>query len=124
VDIVAGGYEDWVRKRYEARRTPAKAGAQTRAAPKEDRTGPLPSQGSRKLSYKDQRDLDRLPGEIDRLQAEVAAAEEALSDADLYARDPNRFANLTEQVARKRAEIEAAELRWLEVAEMAEALSA
>ena len=27
VDIVAGGYEDWVRQRYEAHRAPAKAGA-------------------------------------------------------------------------------------------------
>ncbi len=39
--------------------------------------------------------------------------------ADLYARDPQRFAELTERIARNRAEIEAAELRWLEVAELA-----
>src|SRR4051794_36082628 len=123
VDIVAGGYEDWVRRRYEAHRTPAKAGAQTRAAAKEERTGPLPSPGNRKLSYKDQRDYDRLPIEIERLEAEVAADEAALHDPDLYTRDPNRFAELTERIARNRAEIEAAELRWLEVAEMAEALA-
>ena len=122
VDVVAGGYEDWVRKRYQAVRSPAKAGAQTRAALKEERTGPLPPQGNRKLTYKDQRDYDRLPGEIERLEAEVAADEAALHDPDLYARDPQRFAELTERIARNRAEIEAAELRWLEVAEMAEAL--
>src|SRR6185312_5611113 len=122
VDIVAGGYEDWVRKRYEAHRTPAKAGAQTREAPQERKTGPRPSPGN-KLSYKDQRDYDRLPGEIDRLVAEVAADETALSDPDLYARDPGRFAELTERIARNRADIEAAEYRWLEVAEMAEALA-
>ena len=86
-------------------------------------SGPLPSQGNRKLSYKDQRDYDRLPGEIERLEAEVAADEAALHDPDLYARDPARFAALTERIARNRAEIEAAELRWLEVAEMAEALA-
>ncbi len=124
VDIVAGGYEDWIRKRYEVARTPARAGAQTRLAPKEDKTGPMPSQGSKKLSYKDQRDYDRLPAEIERLEADVAADEGALSDPDLYACDPDRFAKLTERIARNRAEIEAAELRWLEVAEMAEALGA
>src|SRR5688572_13107105 len=32
VDIVAGGYEDWVRKRYQEHRSPAKTGAQTGAA--------------------------------------------------------------------------------------------
>ena len=76
------------------------------------------------MSYKDQRDYDRLPAEIERLQASVAADEQALSDPDLYTREPQRFAELTERIARNRAEIEAAELRWLEVAEMTETLSA
>ena len=76
------------------------------------------------MSYKDQRDYDRLPIEIERLGAEVVADEAALHDPDLYTRDPNRFAELTERIARNRAEIEAAELRWLEVAEMAEQLVA
>jgi ATP-binding cassette subfamily F protein uup len=123
IDVVAGGYEDWVRKRYQAVRSPAKAGAQTRAAPKEEGAGPLPPQGNRKLTYRDQRDYDRLPAEIERLEAEVAADEAALSDPDLYLGDPDRFATLTERIARHRADIEAAELRWLEVAEMAEALA-
>ena len=126
VDVVAGGYEDWVRKRYEAHRTPAKAGAQAARGAESSKQpsapGPRASTGH-KLSYKDQRDYDRLPGEIERLEAEVAADEAALHDADLYARDPDRFAALTERIARNRAEIEAAELRWLEVAEKAERLA-
>jgi ATP-binding cassette subfamily F protein uup len=123
VDIVAGGYDDWVRKRYEAVRSPAKAGAQGAAKTARDRTpAPRPSPGN-KLSYKDQRDYDRLPNEIERLQGVVAADEAALSDPDLYNRDPKRFAELTERIARHRADIEAAELRWLEVAEMAEQLA-
>ena len=122
VDIVAGGYEDWIRKRYEAVRAPAKAGVQggARAAPS-GTPGPRPSPGN-KLTYKDQRDYDRLPGEIERLEAAVAADEEAMSDPDLYTRAPQRFAELTERIARHRADIEAAEVRWLEVAEMAEQL--
>jgi len=123
VDVVAGGYEDWVRKRYEALRSPAKAGAQARVLPKDDKVGASPSQASKKLTYKDQRDLDRLPQEIDRLTAEVATDEAALADPDLYNCDPDRFARLTERIARNRAEIEAAEVRWLEVAELAEALA-
>jgi ATP-binding cassette subfamily F protein uup len=136
VDVVAGGYEDWVRKRYEAHRSPAKAGAEAAAKAARDRApGPRPSgslQSStlrgapspgNKLSYKDQRDYDRLPGEVERLQALVADDEQALSDPDLYTRDPKRFAELTARIARHRADIEAAEVRWLEVAEMAEILS-
>ena len=131
VDIVAGGYEDWVRQRYEAaRKSPLPRaggdGGGSSSARKEEGPSPQPSpaggRGGKKLTYKDQRDLDRLPGEIERLQAAVAADEATLTDPDLYARDPGRFAQLTEQIARNRAEIEAAELRWLEVAEMAEQL--
>jgi ATP-binding cassette subfamily F protein uup len=126
VDVVAGGYEDWVRKRYQEHRprSPAKAGAQGAAtAALSGVPGPRPAPGNRKLSYKDQRDLDRLPQEIERLEAEVAADEAAMTDRDLYNREPMRFAELTERIARNRAEIEALELRWLEVAEMAEALA-
>jgi ATP-binding cassette subfamily F protein uup len=133
VDVVAGGYEDWVRMRYEARlpssrrREGAGGGSSSPATSQGDKPSPQPSpangRGGKKLSYKDQRDYDRLPGEIERLEAVVVADETALSDPDLFARDPDRFAELTERIARNRAEIEAAELRWLEVAEMAEALA-
>ena len=86
------------------------------------RPGPRPSPGN-KLSYNDQRDLDRLPAEIERLEAEMAATENALNDAELYTRDPRKFAELTDRAARLRGEKDAAEERWLEVAEMAEALA-
>jgi ATP-binding cassette subfamily F protein uup len=117
VDVVAGGYEDWVRQRYREHRPASPTKSKSASAP-----GPRTASGN-KLRYKDQRDYDRLPGEIERLEAEVAADEAALHDADLYARDPAKFATLTERIARNRTEIEAAELRWLEVAEMAEALA-
>jgi ATP-binding cassette subfamily F protein uup len=76
-----------------------------------------------KLSYKDQRDLDRLPAEIERIERDIAAAEEALHDPDLYSRDPTRFAELSQRAEQLRADKDAAELRWLEVAEMADALA-
>ncbi len=122
VDIVAGGYEDWVRKRFQDHqpiRGAAKAGAQAKSATAPQ---PRPAPGN-KLSYKDQRDLDRLPGEIEELEASIAADEAALDDPDLFTRDPRRFTELTERIARHRADVEAAELRWLEVAELAESLA-
>jgi ABC transport system ATP-binding/permease protein len=116
VDIVAGGYEDWARRR----RVQAPAQAKPKAtAPTEERR---PAPGA-KLSYKDQRDLDRLPAEIERLEAEIAVVEDVLHDPDLYTRDPARFAQLTDRSAKLRGEKNAAEERWLEVAEMAEAMA-
>jgi ATP-binding cassette subfamily F protein uup len=117
VDIVAGGYEDWVKQRRQpnapaAKAKPSSAVEIRRAAP------------SAKLSYKDQRDLNRLPGEIERIEGEIARIDAALADPDLYARDPGRFGELTAKAAKLRAEKDAAEERWLEVAEMAESLGA
>ncbi len=121
VDIVAGGYEDWAKRR---RATGAPRRQKRKAAPGEGQSAePVPRRGA-KLTYKDQRDLDRLPGEIERLEAEIAAVEDVLHDPDLYTRDPKRFAELTDAIRQAlRAEKNAAEERWLEVAEMAEALS-
>jgi ATP-binding cassette subfamily F protein uup len=116
VDVVAGGYEDWAKRRAvgSAKRSSGKAAAN--GSP-----GLRPSPGN-KLTYNDQRDLDRLPAEIERLEASIAADEEALHDPDLFNRNPARFAELTKALEDNRAKKDAAEQRWLEVAELAEAL--
>ncbi len=116
VDVIVGGYADWIAKR------------QPRAAVKSDRKAPAaapppPKPASVKLSYKDQRDLDLLPRRIEELERAIARDEEALADPNLYARDPNRFAALTRSIEQARAEKDAAEERWLELAEKAEGLS-
>ena len=105
------------------RSAPAKTGGQPAAKAPVGGPEPRPSPGNKKLSFKDQRDLDRLPGEIEKIEAAIAADEQALADPDLYARDPARFAKLMEHIARLRADKDAAELRWLEVAELAEQLA-
>ena len=116
VDIVAGGYEDWAKRR----RVQVPAQARPKAAAVAEERKPV---SAVKLSYKDQRDLDRLPAEIERLEAEIAAVEDVVHDPDLFTRDPARFAELTERSARLRGEKNAAEERWLEVAELAEAMA-
>ena len=129
VDIVAGGYDDWEKRRS----SPARGGTARKAGggggvvtgskpPPPPSAVPLPVPGRIKLSYNDQRDLERLPAEIDRLQSEIDRTEHELHDSGLYGRDPRRFIELTERAAKLRAEKEAAELRWLEVAELAEQL--
>jgi len=128
VDVVAGGYADWEKRRtalsFRGRptRMSERGGAAAKVATTECPTPAPPLKGRGKLSYKDQRDLDRLPGEVARIDGEIAAIELLLHDPGLYARDPARFAELTERAAALRREKEAAEERWLEVAELAEEL--
>ncbi|MFA7604080.1 MAG: ABC-F family ATP-binding cassette domain-containing protein [Novosphingobium sp.] len=114
VDVVAGGYADWEAKRKKPA-APAKA-----ARPATEPASPPPPPRKGKLSYKDQRDYDLLPARIEELEAAIARDEDALHDPDLYARDPKKFAALTDAVARARAEKDAAEERWLALAEEVE----
>ena len=115
VDVVAGGYADWEKQRKKAAEPRAKAG--TPAAP-----APAPAMPPRKakLSYKDQRDYELLPTRVEELAAEMAAHEAALADATLYTRAPERFAALTAALEKARAAKDAAEERWLELAELVE----
>jgi len=118
VDVVVGGYADWVKQRGPR---PELRGAAAATAPKAEPAAPPRARA--KLSYKDQRDLDLLPGEIEKLEAAIARDEVALADPDLYARDPKRFDQLMKAIDKARAERDAAEMRWLELAEMAENLT-
>ncbi len=116
VDIVAGGYADWEAKRTK-RVAPVKA---AKPAAETAPVAPPPPPKKAKLSYKDQRDYDLLPGRIEELLAQIARDEAALADPALYTRDPTKFAALTKAIESARAEKDAAEERWLELAEQVE----
>jgi ATP-binding cassette subfamily F protein uup len=110
VDVIAGGYADWEAKRKPKNAPKAKASA---AAPPPPRT-------TTKLTYKDQRDYDLLPKRITEIEAAIVRDEAALSDASLYVKDPAKFDALTKAIEQARAEKDAAEERWLELAERVE----
>ncbi len=114
VDIVAGGYADWEAKRVKPNSVKAKAAIAAAPSP--------PPSARKKLSYKDQRDYDLLPGRIEAIEKDMAAAETELSDGTLFTRDHAKFTALTNKLEALRAEKAAAEDRWLELAEVVEAL--
>ena len=60
---------------------------------------------------------------LDLRNAAAAYRAHARADPDLYARDPGGFDRLMQALDRARAEKEAAELRWLELAEQVEAMA-
>jgi ABC transport system ATP-binding/permease protein len=118
VDIVAGGYADWERKRT-IKASPPRQETSAKSAKDQPKAPPAPRV---KLTYRDQRDYDLLPARVEELNAQIARDEAALSDPALYARDPKRFAALTAAIEAARAEKDTAEDRWLILAEQVEAL--
>jgi ATP-binding cassette subfamily F protein uup len=117
VDIVAGGYADWEAKRTKPVVGKGKAPPATAPTPQPP---PLKARGSLKLTYKDQREYAILPARIEELEAAIARGEAILSDPDLYTADPQKFATISKGIENARAEKEAAEERWLELAELVE----
>jgi ATP-binding cassette subfamily F protein uup len=110
----AGGYSDMLAQRGAAPGAlERKSGTpKPKTAPREDRPREA---AKRKLSFKEKHALETLPKEMKKLQQEIDKAEENLSDITLFSRDPKGFETLAALVAEKRAALEAAEERWLEL---------
>ncbi|VTO12458.1 Uncharacterized ABC transporter ATP-binding protein Rv2477c/MT2552 [Brevundimonas vancanneytii] len=70
-----------------------------------------------KLSYKDARRLEEVEKLMETLPVEIARQDAVLADPDLYARDPAAFDRAMKAAEKARAELEAAELDWLELEE-------
>jgi ATP-binding cassette subfamily F protein uup len=118
-DVVAGGFREleavWAERAAKTRKPLARP---------QHSTGPAgPVAAPRKLGFRDQHDLERLPALIAQLEAEISAIGRKLGDPALYARDRAMFEQLTAEAENLRTRLETAEMRWLEVAEKAEAMA-
>jgi ABC transport system ATP-binding/permease protein len=100
-----GGYEDWKLQR-ERSRVAVEAPA---AAPA---PAPRPPAARTKLSYREQRELEALPGLIDALEAEQREIAERLSSSDLYVNEPQRVGELQARHDAIEQELTLALERW------------
>ena len=116
----AGSYSELLLKNVNKPLVPAPKKAPSKPANK----NASPGSKRQKLSYNQQRLLNVLPQEIQQLETEIAAIENILSDADLYARDPEKFTAQSNDLARKKEEKEEKENQWLELQILAEELNA
>jgi ATP-binding cassette subfamily F protein uup len=71
-----------------------------------------PAAKARKLSYKEQREFEALPGRIAALEAEQAAINAQLADGTLYASDNSKALQLAQRNAAIDAELLEALERW------------
>jgi ATP-binding cassette subfamily F protein uup len=104
-----GGIEDWRTQRARAAAPVAPPPAQASKPPEPTRTAP------RKLSYKEQRELDDLPARIESLEAEQKAIGERLASIELYTQEPQRVAELQSRFEQIEEELTTALERWEEL---------
>ena len=82
VQEYVGGYEDWLRQRQaglKTRATPVSVGPQNLSS-----AAPTATLTKKKLSYKDQRELDALPSRIEALEAEQRTLTARIAGPDFY----------------------------------------
>ncbi|MBE6463071.1 MAG: ABC-F family ATP-binding cassette domain-containing protein [Alphaproteobacteria bacterium] len=68
-----------------------------------------------KLSYKEQRLYDILPGQIEQLEKDILNIEQELSDANLFNKDEKRFYFLLKELEKLKKEKDEKETTWLEI---------
>jgi len=104
-----GGYSDWLRQgRLLAESENPYQDEVRRQANAERRRRQQPT----KLSYKDQRELDRLPAEIEALETAIAVIQAEASTPEFYARDEDRVRGALNELATLEARLEERVERW------------
>ena len=111
-----GGYSDWLRQRPAggAARFDATGGVEAKPAQKlgAGDTAKAKLAARKKLSFKEQRELEQLPERIAALEAEQAVLQGRLADPAFYQGPAEAMRQLQARLAAVDAEIEAALIRW------------
>jgi ATP-binding cassette subfamily F protein uup len=109
-----GGYSDWLARGHRL--------AETEALVSNDPTTTAPKSGkqerkARKLGYKEQRELEQLPTEIESTELEISRLEQAISAPEFYAQPHEQTAAVLEQLAALQTSLETLTTRWLHLEE-------
>ncbi|GLK47311.1 holdfast attachment protein C [Brevundimonas intermedia] len=130
-DIVEtpGGWTDFIRQNPGFLQPGSNPRPQDKAAAQRAADNPAPAVAQAavkktvKLSFKDAHRLKELEALIDSLPAVIAKHDVTLADPNLYTRDPKAFDAAMKAADKARADLEAAELEWLELEEKKAALA-
>ena len=112
VEEYPGGYSDYLSQRKraarEADREKDRKKQAAKAAPK-----PAPPAVAKKLSFKEQHELENLPDRIAALESAKEKLEVVLADPNLFAKDRNAYENAAKKLSEVETAIGDAEERWL-----------
>ncbi|WP_455204875.1 ATP-binding cassette ATPase Uup [Kaarinaea lacus] len=113
VEEYVGGYEDWLRQR----KTDSKFNENKNPLlqPEKQASKVATKTDKRKLSYKEQRELDTLPDAIESLEQEQNQLQQQMSDADFYRRPKEEITNTLSRMEELEKELEKSYQRWEEL---------
>ena len=109
-----GGYTDWLRQRPAPGTAATAPVTQPTATPRPAASAP-PAAARRKLGFREQRELEQLPGRIETLEAGIAARTAGMQDPAFYRQDAALQQRQAAELAALQAELDAAYARWAEL---------
>ena len=118
----AGGYEDWQRQSSAAERSAALKPTVNKLAvhaPLNEKRG----DSKRRLSYKEQRELESLPGKIETLEAEQAKLQTRMGEGDFYRQPSHMITAGIERLETVKKDLEECYARWQALESQANAAS-
>ncbi len=114
VNEYVGGYNDWLRQRRPAAVKTPSAKAESKAPAAATRKKP-----AKKLSYKEQRELEQLPARIEALEAEQSALQERLNEPGFYQQAQAEIGKVLARLEVLEAELATGYERWEALEEQA-----
>ncbi len=107
-----GGYDDWIRQRPAQR--PASAAANpAKAAPRtEDSSKPAASSAAKKLSFKEKKELESLPAQLEALETEQTELVGRMGDPSFYKQDPAQIQRAVDRLEVIKSELPRLFDRW------------
>lgn len=108
-----GGYSDMVRMRGYGVTKPQRETKPTKT--KVQKTTQTAKPSTKKLSFKHKHALETLPGEMEKLSADIQKLQAELADPNLYAQDAAKFQKLSDQLSIVQGNLEQKEEQWLEI---------
>jgi ATP-binding cassette subfamily F protein uup len=116
-----GGYSDWVRQGRQLAVTDNPYAAESRRREAAERRR---QKKATKLSYKDQRELDALPREIEDIEALISGLQDAIADPAFYKQEQDIVQATLRKLADNEALLEQRLTRWDELERLSESLQA
>ena len=115
VQEYVGGYTEWIRQRGAVE--PAKESLNS--PEKKTAKQPAPEQQKpKKLSYKEKRELEHLPAQIEQMEAGIAELHETMLDASFYRRPAEEIASTQKSLHELESRVAAAYARWQQLEEI------
>jgi ATP-binding cassette subfamily F protein uup len=106
-----GGYDDWLRQSRRKKEEPA---APVRTDEKKEPPRPAAAK-QRKLSFKEQKELEELPKRLEELEAEQQMLHATMADPAFYRESGNKVASTTARLENIEKELAEAFRRWEEL---------